>query len=1132
MRGRLVPLAGLAVAAGAATALLVLTAPASKAPAPASGPAPASALVGTARAGVAAAGPARVAGQLRSFAEVAGPAARAPRAARVPARTGVVTLEVVTVPPVPAARFALDGRPVATDRRGVVRLQVSRAPVRHRLTLLNPSITTGGETATFVRWWGQRDRDASYRSTVPLQPLHRDLRVQVAFSTSYEVRYTFTNQASRPIDPKRVKVTSVTFRSSTGEIHTVRGSGAVRLAGARPKLEQSKIVARDTDYSLDSVVVDGSNVVDAGRQRFRPSRTRAVSLVLQLRSVRVQAHDFLFGYATGAGLRLTYPDGHSERFPFGPDREVSLENLARGTYEMSVEGAGYSFARPVALSRSQFVDLRVVSYPDIAVVAVLLLLTLGGLVAIGRRPRRVPRPPSAGAATAVVALLAAAAVLLPSGSARAEPAAPAGLSASLVAAGETVQDRPLPLLAYYYIWFDRRSWDRAKIDYPLLGRYSSDDATVMRQHIRTAKAAGITGFIVSWKATPTNDRRLKLLTEVARSERFTLALIYQGLDFSRNPLPVRRIAADLRAFAAKYGGDSVFRIYDRPLVIWSGTWKYSRQSIGQVTAEVSDRLRVLASEKDMAGYGRVADLVDGNAYYWSSVNPDRHPGYARKLAAMASAVHAHRGLWIAPFAPGFDARLVGGTSVVDRRDGRTLQREYATAMGSSPDAMALISWNEFSENTHVEPSRHYGTRYVDVLRDLTAAPAPALGALGADSSDPSPAGAGPTGFLLVCVVFGFLLLTGAGLLLRRRAAAAEPVRPASRRPGGPARRRAHRRRSRWPRMLRMTLGLVVVAALLVGVVRIAGSTPAGSPPPPLAAALPAPPARYLGALASGADHAEVAAAGDIACPADRAGLTDEELDRPDSCHTGATADLLRRLGPDAVLTLGDNQYPNGSLSRFLAGYDKTWGRFKSITHPIPGNHEYGSPGARGYFSYFGRAAGDPDEGWYSFDLAGWHLVALNSECDHVGGCGAGSPQQRWLEADLATHPAACTLAYWHRPRYSSGSHGSDAHYDAFWTTLHRAGADVVLSGHDHAYERFAPLRPGGAVDHARGLRGFVIGTGGDSHTKFHAIVPGSEARVTGVYGVLLLTLRPDGYDWRFVSEPTGRVLDSGSGRCH
>jgi hypothetical protein len=271
-----------------------------------------------------------------------------------------------------------------------------------------------------------------------------------------------------------------------------------------------------------------------------------------------------------------------------------------------------------------------------------------------------------------------------------------------------------PVFAYYYIWFDRASWDRAKIDVPSLGKYSSDDPNIMRQHIRLAKLAGITGFIVSWKHSTTNDRRLSMLIDIAESEHFSLAMIYQGLDFYKRPLPAARVAADLDLFARVYAKRSPFRGFSKPLVIWSGTWKFSAADIKRTTQPVRNRILVLASERNLKGYERVAGAVDGDAYYWSSVNPDTFPGYSKKLDLMANAVHDRKGLWIAPAAPGFDARKIKGTTVVKRDDGRTLLRECATAFSSKPDILGLISWNEFTENTYVEPSKNYGNRYVDV----------------------------------------------------------------------------------------------------------------------------------------------------------------------------------------------------------------------------------------------------------------------------------------------------------------------------------------------------------------------------------------------------------------------------------
>jgi acid phosphatase type 7 len=245
-----------------------------------------------------------------------------------------------------------------------------------------------------------------------------------------------------------------------------------------------------------------------------------------------------------------------------------------------------------------------------------------------------------------------------------------------------------------------------------------------------------------------------------------------------------------------------------------------------------------------------------------------------------------------------------------------------------------------------------------------------------------------------------------------------------------------------------------------------------------------------------------------------------------------TAALLDTL-PGTVLTLGDTVYDDGTADEFRRCYRPSWGRFRDRTYPAPGNHDYETAGAGGYFGFFGPRAGQPGKGWYSFDLGRWHLIALNSNCEVVGGCQPGSEQERWLRADLAAHPARCTLAFWHHPRFSSGTtHGSDPAVGGLWTALYEAGADVVLVGHEHNYERFAPLDPLGRVDPARGVREFVVGTGGRSHYPFGSPLPGSEARNSDSFGLLELRLRPTGYTWRFVPVQGSSFQDSGTGRCH
>jgi len=296
-------------------------------------------------------------------------------------------------------------------------------------------------------------------------------------------------------------------------------------------------------------------------------------------------------------------------------------------------------------------------------------------------------------------------------------ATPSTVPISALSIAPTPEDH-VPVLGYYYIWFDTQSWNRAKSDYPLMGRYSSDDADVMRQHIEWAKDAGIDGFIVSWKSTEKLNSRLEQLVEIAEEENFKLAIIYEGLDFERNPLPVTQIDSDLGYFIKKYSNHPVFDLFGKPMVIWSGTWEFSAQEIASVVQDKREHILILASEKNLKGYQRLSGMVDGDAYYWSSVDPDTHPGYREKLVEMSEAIHADGGLWIAPAAPGFDARLVGGERVVERNSGDTLQKQLNAALRSSPDAIGLISWNEFSENSHIEPSQAYGYRYLEFLAEM------------------------------------------------------------------------------------------------------------------------------------------------------------------------------------------------------------------------------------------------------------------------------------------------------------------------------------------------------------------------------------------------------------------------------
>lgn len=284
----------------------------------------------------------------------------------------------------------------------------------------------------------------------------------------------------------------------------------------------------------------------------------------------------------------------------------------------------------------------------------------------------------------------------------------------------------------------------------------------------------------------------------------------------------------------------------------------------------------------------------------------------------------------------------------------------------------------------------------------------------------------------------------------------------------------------------------------------------------------------------------IAVAGDIACDPTNSSFNGGN-GSSNSCHEMYTSSLLLNAGLSAVLTLGDTQYYCGGYSAFLQSYDPSWGRVKSITHPAVGNHEYltsggtdctaANAGAAGYFQYFGSAAGQPGQGYYSFDIGTWHIIALNSNCGDAGGCSATSPQGLWLANDLQTHTNFCTLAFWHIPLFSSGGRANHNSL-AFWQLLYDNNADLILSAHDHIYERFAPQTPSGTLDTTRGIREFIVGTGGANHTSIVSVASNSEVRNPDTFGVLELTLHPTSYDWNFVPEAGQTFTDSGSTACH
>jgi hypothetical protein len=299
---------------------------------------------------------------------------------------------------------------------------------------------------------------------------------------------------------------------------------------------------------------------------------------------------------------------------------------------------------------------------------------------------------------------------------------------------------------------------------------------------------------------------------------------------------------------------------------------------------------------------------------------------------------------------------------------------------------------------------------------------------------------------------------------------------------------------------RRLLALVAAAAFLVPGTLTAA--PLAEPPPPSATT-----------SSTGAADPVLVGAGDIS--------------KCTSTGDSKTAALVAAI-PGTVFTTGDNVYPTGTLSQFQTCYDPTWGAFKSRTRPSPGNHDYETTGASGYYTYFGSLAGAAGKGYYAYDLGSWRIYALNSNCWAVGGCGASSAQTKWLKADLAANPKRCVLAYWHHQLFSSGEHGNYSRSRAFWDALYAAHADVILVGHDHDYERFARLTPSGVAS-SNGIRQFVVGTGGAELRPFRSIKPHSLVRNASTLGVLKLTLHATSYDWNFVPQAGKTFTDVKNG---
>jgi len=682
---------------------------------------------------------------------VPGPSAAAPA-------DGPGRLHLQTVPPLAGVVVQVDGTTARSDSRGRITVRVRTfAGLGLRLRVPATRIAPDREVI-FDRFRGDPDGAAGGKV------------IQLGLRTRRLVSWQFMDRFGGEVPVARVH--SVRIRSNTGEIAEVSGPQLARprwVSESRTQQGPNGLVSKQLYWVVDSATVGGTSVVNKAQQRFLPWNQQRWVIQLLFYRVVFTAGDLFFTRQVGDGIDLVRPDGTAERLPFGADGTVSVADLPRGTYLVKAYGSGVSFARPVSISKDQELSMDVISRIDLGLVIGVLLAVAVGLILLGRPHLRPPwrRSGRSGTPPAPRGKLPRSRAV--GGSVLALLLGFAGAAASARPARAEPPVTPVPVFAYYYIWFNPTSWNRAKIDYPLLGRYSSDDVEVMRRHVRMAKAAGITGFLVSWKHTPQLDERLAKLTAVARSEGFHLGIVYQGLNFDRQPLPAETVRQDLQLFAARYAHDPVYQVFAKPVVQWTGSTRFGRDQIDATVRDVRRDLLVLGDARSVAECEALTPVLDGQAYYWSSVDPTRGTG-RDKLLGMAGAVHRAGGLWFAPIAPGFDARLVGGTRTVPRRDGVTLRASYDAAVASGPDAIGVISWNEFSENTHVEPSQKYGNTDLTVLADLLGAgpisPAPM------DSSDDTPGHSGLTSWgalALLTAAAGALPLTVA-VSRRRRAA--------------------------------------------------------------------------------------------------------------------------------------------------------------------------------------------------------------------------------------------------------------------------------------------------------------------------------------------------------------------------
>ncbi len=705
----------------------------------------------------------RVKGVAVPLGEVA-PLASTANAWQVPLAGYPFPVSVRLVPPARGVSLQLGTSTAVTDDKGEATLYTGDLSQAESVVLPTPETTTG-------------QRVTLKRVTKDEHP-RGERSLALAVEVQAPVKLRFIDLAGHPFPT--AQVTSVTLGAPLGQtvkLTTNQLRGTVWLPANRIT-QTDPPRSRPLTYTVDDSQSLGTNGVFAGTQRFDPAAQSVWTVQVHLYSVQVQARDLLFGTRVKGEVQLRAPDSsvHTAALSSG---QAALGQFPRGEYEVTVRSGAHPMTLPVRVAQDQVVQARVITWLDVVV----LTLVVAGLallvLVVGVRARRYRRARSEGApgpaplavsragGLVVVLGLALTLVTTTGPQARADVTCHPPKVSTTVADTPPAKASPLPVWGYYYIWFAESSWKRAKIDTPLLGCYTSDDPAVMRAHIRQAKAVGITGFLVSWKHTGTLDSRLHTLATVAARENFSLGVVYQALDFQRHPLPLATVQGDLTWFAQTYGHDPVFAGSGKPTVVWTGTEQFDTAAVEQVAAAVRPTLSLLSSAKSVPDYQRVAASVEGNAYYWSSGDPATK-GYGKKLTALGQAVHEKGGRWIAPAAPGYDGVPLGGTRQVGRADGKTLQVSLQAALASEPDALGIISWNEWSENTYVEPSSAYGTKDLAVLAGVLHGKVPELVDL--DSSDVSSASSdGWRGWYSAAVLTGFVLIVTAVVEARRRA---------------------------------------------------------------------------------------------------------------------------------------------------------------------------------------------------------------------------------------------------------------------------------------------------------------------------------------------------------------------------